>query len=141
MLVLALIFPAGAQTKSESIAYDIQLIRGSDQDQPPVRDGKRIAPNLAGAFHAVFKWRSYWEICSRRVELEAGRATRVRLSAEREVEIDLTNPTQRAIVAFLNGKKVQRTVCPRTEARTLIGGDRDSNSAWFIIVSRSKPGP
>lgn len=139
MLALALVFFAQAQPKTESVAYYIQLIRGSDQDQSPVPNGKRISPHLAGTFHAVFKWRTYWEICSRRVELEIGRATRVRLNAEREVEIDLSDPNRRSVSAFLNGKRVQRTVCPRSESRTFLGGDRDGNSAWFIIVSRNKP--
>jgi hypothetical protein len=93
------------------------------------------------AFHSVFKWKSYWEINSRQVELQAGRTTRVRLNPEREVEIDLTDPSRRAVTAILNGKKVQRTVSPRGEERTLIGGDRDGNSAWFIVVSRNTPKP
>jgi hypothetical protein len=128
-----------AGPKAESVAYYVQLIRGTEQDQPPDPKSKRIHPRLAGAFYSVFKWKSYWEISSREVELEAGRVVRVRLNPERDVEIDLTDPSKRAVTAFLNGKKVQRTVSPRTEARTFIGGDRDSNSAWFIVVSRYEP--
>ena len=128
-----------AGPKTESVAYYVQLIRGTDQDQSPDSKSKRIHPHLAGAFHSVFKWKSYWEITSREVELEGGRATRVWLNPDREVEIDLTDPSRRAVTAFLNGKKVQRTVSPRSEARTFIGGDRDSNSAWFIVVSRYAP--
>ena len=140
ILVTGLVATAGrAGPKAEPVAYYVQLIRGSDQDQSPEPNGKRIHPQLAGAFHSVFKWKSYWEISSRHVELEAGRATRVRLNPQREVEIDLSEPSRRAVTAFLNGKKVQRTVSPRSEERTLIGGDRDGNSAWFIVVSRNTP--
>lgn len=128
-----------AGPKTELVTYYVQLIRGTDQDHLADPKGKRIHPQLAGAFHSVFKWKSYWEISSRHVDLEAGRATRVRLNPEREVQIDLTDPSRRAVTAFLNGKAVQRTVCPRSEARTLIGGDRDGNSAWFIVVSRDAP--
>jgi len=123
--------------KAEPLAYFVQLIRGADRDHSPDPNSRKIPPNLAGEFHSVFKWRSYWEISSRHVELEAGHAARVRLNPEREVEIDLRNPSQRAVSAFLNGKMIQRTVCPRSETRTLIGGDRDGNSAWFIVVSRN----
>ena len=128
-----------AGPKAEARAYCVQLIRGTDQEQSPAPNGKRVHPHLADAFHAVFKWKSYWEISARNVELDTGRATRVRLNPEREVEIDLTDPSRRAVPAFLNGKKVQRTVSPRSERRTLIGGDRDANSAWFIVVSRNDP--
>jgi hypothetical protein len=133
-------FAGRAGPQSEPVAYYVQLIRGTDQEQSPAPNSKRIHPHLAGAFQSVFKWKSYWEISSRHVELEAGRATRVRLNPEREVEIDLTNPVRRAVTAFHNGKVVQRTVCPRSEERTLLGGDRDGNSAWFIVVSRNAPG-
>jgi len=138
-MILAIAVKAGLE--SEKIAYYVQLIRGSDQEQSPVANARKITPKLAGAFRSVFKWRTYWEISSRRVDLESGRATRIRLNPEREVEIDLSAPGRRAVTAFLNGKMVQRTVCPRSENRTLIGGDRDGNSAWFIIVSRYKPEP
>ena len=124
------------QSQAQPVVYYVQLIRGTDTDQSPEPKSKKVDPHLAGAFCSVFKWRSYWEISGRRVELETGRATRVRLNQEREVEIDLTNPAHRAVKAFLNGKVVQQTVCPRSETRTLIGGDRDATSAWFIVVSR-----
>jgi hypothetical protein len=138
MFAASLVAYAGpAETRGEPIAYYVQLIRGTDQEQSPAPNSKRIHPHLAGAFQSVFKWKSYWEISSRRVDLEAGRAIRVRLNPEREVEIDLTNPARRAVTAFHNGKVVQRTICPRSEESTLIGGDRDSNSAWFIVVSRN----
>jgi len=139
MLAIGIVTAAAlAGPKAEARAYCVQLIRGTDQDQSP-SNGKRIHPHLAEAFQSVFKWKSYWEISSRNVELETGRTTRVRLNPEREVEIDLTDPSRRAVTAFLNGKKVQRTVSPRSEQRTLIGGDRDANSAWFIVVSRNGP--
>jgi hypothetical protein len=126
---------------ADPVTYYVQLIRGTDQDQSPNPNSKRIQPHLSGTFHSVFKWKSYWEISSRHVELQAGRATRVRLNPEREVEIDLTDPSRRAVTAILNGKKVQRIVSPRSEERTLIGGDRDGNSAWFIVVSRNTAKP
>ena len=137
--IIALVSRSGLQ--SDPATYHVQFIRGTDQDQSPAPDSKRIPPHLAGAFHAVFKWKTYWEITSREVELEAGHIERVRLNPEREVEIDLTDPSRRAVSAFLNGKRVQRTVCPRGDGKTLIGGDRDGRSAWFILVSRKSAQP
>jgi hypothetical protein len=141
IVLLAIWMATAAGRGAEPVAYYVQLIRGTDQDQSPNPNSKRIQPHLAGAFHSVFKWKSYWEISSRQVALQTGRATRVRLNPEREVEIDLTDPSRRAVTAILNGKKVQRTVSPRSEERTLIGGDRDGTSAWFIVVSRNTPKP
>jgi hypothetical protein len=64
---------------------------------------------------------------------------RVCLSKEREVEIDLSNRKCRKVTAFENGKVVQRISRPLGEGMTLIGGERDQESAWFIVVRRDKP--
>lgn len=141
LMTMAIGICTAAGHGAEPVTYYVQLIRGTDQDQSPAPNSKRIQPHLAGTFHSVFKWKSYWEISSRQVELQAGHVTRVRLNPDREVEIDLTEPSRRAVTAILNGKKVQRTVSPRSEERTLIGGDRDGNTAWFIVVSRNTPKP
>jgi hypothetical protein len=34
---------------------------------------------------------------------------------------------------------IDRTVEPVSESMTLIGGDRDQSSHWFIVVRRDKP--
>jgi hypothetical protein len=62
------------------------------------------------------------------------------LANGREVQIDLSEPTLRTVAAFHNGKLVNQTHSPRSEAMTLIGGDREAGNAWFIVVRRDKPG-
>jgi hypothetical protein len=87
----------------------------------------------------VLKWKNYWEICQRKAEVIPDRATMVWLSNGREVEIDLRRRGKRTVTAFQNGRLVDRTIVPVREAMTLIGGDRDQKSAWFILVRRDKP--
>ena len=120
-------------------AYYVQLIRGTDEDKAPEPNSKLLSPQETGSFRSVFKWKSYWQMSLQRLEVAEGRRTKIRLNPEREVEIDLTQPEHRSVRAFHNGKLMQCALCPRGEARTLIGGDRDSNSAWFIVISRKAP--
>jgi hypothetical protein len=65
---------------------------------------------------------------------------RARLGNGREVEIDLTHPGKRRVSTYHNGRLIDRTVEPLGESMTLIGGDRDPTSHWFIVVRRDKPG-
>ena len=69
-----------------------------------------------------------------------GQTARVRLGNGREAEIDLRNPQERRVAAFQNGQLVDRTISPPGEAMTIIGGNRDGKSVWFIVVRRGKPG-
>jgi len=61
------------------------------------------------------------------------------MSKEREVEIDLSNRNRRKVTAFENGKVIQRAMRPSGEGMTVIGGERDATSAWFIVVRRDRP--
>jgi hypothetical protein len=88
----------------------------------------------------VFKCKGYWEMSRQQVALVPGRAARVQLGNGREVEIDLRNPKERRVAAFQNGQLVDRTINAAGEAMTIIGGNRDGKSVWFIVVRRDKPG-
>jgi hypothetical protein len=122
------------------VTYYVQLIRSSDSERPPQAESSRVEGKLAGRFCGVLKWKNYWEICRRKAEVIPGRATMVWLSNGGEVEIDLSRRGKRAVTAFQNGRLVDRTIVPTGQAMTLIGGDRDEKSAWFIVVRRDKPG-
>jgi hypothetical protein len=68
-----------------------------------------------------------------------GRAARLRLGQEREIEIDLSRPGKRTIAAFRKGKFVDRMSVPMSDGISLMGGDRDEKSVWFFAVRRDKP--
>ena len=82
------------------------------------------------------KWKDYWQVASCRAMVAPGKVTRLRLNSERGVEIDLTCPGKRTVAALWKGDVVGRAICPAGEGLTLIGGDRDQKSAWFIVVRR-----
>src|SRR5262249_11084711 len=120
--------------------YYVQLIRCCDQDQPPESGCRRVGPKLAERFQSVFRCHSYWEISQQKLEVLASRVARAHLRNDREVEIDLTQPGKRRVSTFCKGKLIDRTIEPTGEQMTLIGGDRDQTSHWFIVVRRDKPG-
>jgi hypothetical protein len=141
MLAVAAFAVAGAvRAQERAVTYYVQLIRSSDSEQPPQAESKRVGTKLARAFRGVLKWKNHWEICQRKAEVIPSRATMVWLSNGREVEIDLSRRGKRTVTAFQSGRLLDRTIMPAGDAMTLIGGDRDQKSAWFIVVRRDKPG-
>ena len=139
LAVVAFAVVGATRAQERAVTYYVQLIRSSDSDQPPQAESRRVGTKLAGTFCGVLRWKNYWEICQRKAEVVPGRATMVWLSNGREVEIDLRRRGKRTVTAFQNGRLVDRTIVPAGEAMTLIGGDRDQKSAWFIVVRRDKP--
>jgi hypothetical protein len=124
---------------AEKLTYYVQLIRGNDEGQPPAPGAKAIGPKLSQSLHAVFRWKHYWEISRQEVTVAAGAKTKVVLSNERTVEIDLSQPKKRKVTAFSKNQPVCTTMQPVGEAMTIIGADRDTKSAWFVVVRRDKP--
>jgi hypothetical protein len=142
MLLSMLLAPAMvASAEEKALTYYVQLIRCCDQEKPPEPGSKRVGPKLTERFHCLFGCRSYWEISQEKVELAPGRVARVPLRNQRAVEIDLTQPGKRQVSAFCKGHLIDRTVEPAGEQMTLIGGDRDQSSHWFVVVRRDKPAP
>ena len=136
-LALATIAAAG----DKPVVYYVQLVRCSDQDEAPEPGSKRVGAQLSERFRCVFNCKTYWEIKQQKVEVLPSRSARALLSNGREVEIDLRQPGKRKVAAFHNGRLIERTVEPLSENMTLIGGDRDQTSHWFIVVRRDKPTP
>jgi hypothetical protein len=140
ILAAATLWLSTAAAGEKALVYYVQLIRCSDQEQPPEPGSRRIGPKLAERFQCVFRCRNYWEINQEKVEVLPSKSARVRLHNGRDVEIDLSQPGKRKVSTFHKGRLIDRTIEPVGENMTLIGGDRDQTSHWFIVVRRDKPG-
>jgi hypothetical protein len=140
LVMLACALAGEARAGQGATTFYVQLVRGTETTRPPMPGCKQVGPRLAGTFRPVFKWKGYWEMNRQQVAVVPGQTARVRLGNGREAEIDLRNPKQRRVAAFQDGQLVDRTISPPGEAMTIIGGNRDAKSVWFIVVRRDKPG-
>ncbi len=135
LLASNLVFSAS----EEKVTFYVQLIRGIDENKPPAPGAQRVGPKLARGLHSVFKWKSYWEINRQEVTMPVGGKTKVVLSKERAVEIDLTRPNKRKVTAISDNKPLASATQSVGKTMTVIGANRDSQTAWFIVVRRDKP--
>jgi hypothetical protein len=127
--------------ESQKLSYYVQLIHGGNREKPPLTDAKPIDAKLSKKLRPIYIWKSYWEMNRQKVELARGQKVMVRLSQEREVEISLMHPGKRTVAVYERGKPFSRTIQPIGEEMTIIGGEHDSTTVWFVIVRRDKPAP
>jgi hypothetical protein len=139
VLFVAFILNGSPSAEHQSNTFYVQLVRGNNDDSPPEPGSRPVGIKVARHLRSAMNWKNYWELDRRQVAVCCGKTMRVCLSKEREVEIDLSNRKCRKVTAFENGKVVQRISRPLGEGMTLIGGERDQESAWFIVVRRDKP--
>jgi hypothetical protein len=139
LMVAGLALASEARADEGAATFYVQLIRGTDTDQPPVPGAKSVGPKLAGTFRPVFKCKGFWEIKREQVTVSPGKVKRVQLGNGREAEIDLSAAKERKVAAFQDGKLVDRTSVPHGGGMTIIGGSREDKGVWFIVVRRDKP--
>ena len=139
LMVTAAALAGETRAAAQATTFYVQLIRGTDTQQPPVPRSKCVGRKLAEKFRPVFKCKEYWEINRQEVALSHGQVGRVQLGNGREAEIDLRGSKERTVAAFEDGKLVDRTTMPTGEGMTIIGGSRVDKSVWFIVVRRDKP--
>jgi hypothetical protein len=136
--LILLVVPCLALGADKSaVTLYLQLIRGTDGDQPPVADARLAGPELARRLQ-MFKWKNYWEINRRTVMLGAGEKTRQRMSTEREVEIALTASREMTVCIYTNGKLTRRRTQSLDTPYYIAGGDKDTTQSWFIVLRRDK---
>lgn len=131
--------PMAAAGQADALTFYVQLVRGTDDATPPAPNARRVGGKVAERFRPVFRWTEYWEIKRDQVSVAPGEKKRVRLSPEREVEVEITQTGKRQVTVYSQGRELCRDCKPVGESMTIIGGDRDIRSGWFVVVRRDKP--
>lgn len=134
ILVFWIAAPVVEAADAPKAVHTVQLIRGDDEDKPPAPEAKVVGTRLSTKLRPLFRWKSYWEIQHQKIELAPGEKTKVRLNRDREVEVDLTEAGKRKVTVSQGGKQLARSIRGSGEAMTIIGGERDAHSVWFVVV-------
>lgn len=138
-LLVLLAVNVAAAADDQPVVFYTQLIRGTDQEQLRQQNWKPVGPKLSKKLCPKFRWRNYWEVSRKTLNVQSGKATRVRLSQEREIEIELRNKEESEIRLYTAGKLVRKSRQPLQSKMTIMGGGAEEADCWFIIVRRDKP--
>jgi hypothetical protein len=132
-------FQAWCLAESPGQVFHVQLIRGSDQEQPQNVAWKAVGPKLSNKLGPKFRWKHYWEVARHEVAVHPGQAARVRLSHEREIEIELHGDAESEVRLYRAGKLVRKSRQALPAGMTIMGGGGEEAECWFIVVRRDKP--
>ena len=137
-LALALPWPAAAGD-SEHHKYTAVLIWGTDGQKPDEQNFKEVPKELAKKFH-LFKWKNYFEVTRKDVDLKVGESKNVELSEKCEVKLHLTQKQELEIELFGEKKSVYKgTQSMPLKDELILGGDIAKNStAWFVVLKPRK---
>jgi hypothetical protein len=87
----------------------------------------------------VWKWKHYWELKRDSVVVKPGQKVRKRMSAEREVEIELRDVQTMTARVYFNRRVTRCRSQPVEDAFYVTGGDNGRDQSWFIVVRRDRP--
>src|SRR5262245_39721877 len=99
-----------------------QVIRGTDEEKPPQAGWKPVGPKLSQRLCPKFRWKHYWEVNRQEIGVLPGRSVRLKLTPEREIEIDLAGSGESEIRLYSAGKLVRKSRQPAESQMTIMGG-------------------
>lgn len=121
-------------------ACSVQLIRASNGQRPD--SSTPVAEGLKTQIARVFQWQQFWEVNHRRVMLNPGELTRIRLSPECEVEVQPLSSDVRETRIYIKGLLVSRVrQNVRHNTPTINGASLDESGAWFVAVEDESQEP
>src|SRR5262245_17520586 len=136
VLVGALTTGSGAE---ETTTFYAQLIRGTDREMPEKVSWKPAGPKLSKQLSPKFRWKNYWEVSRHVIPVQAGKVSRIRLNADREIEIDLRGGKEYEVRLFVKGQLTCRSKQSLQSGMSITGGARENNESWWVVVRRDKP--
>jgi hypothetical protein len=115
---------------------DTQLIWGTDQAKPNPSDLKDISPELRKKLCKVFKWKNYFEVSRKEVQLPQQACKRIRMSPKCELEFDQSGANSIEVKLYGENKLVvtKKQVLVPGEPMVLAGDDKN-DSAWFVVIT------
>ncbi len=128
-----------ANAQDHPLTYHVQLVRGTNHPKPDNPEWKPIGPELSKRLAPVFRWDHYWEVNRHPVTVDKARKNRVRLDAERELELELVTPTTLEVRLFRGGELARKTRQASDAKMSIMGGDTSTGESWFVVVRTTPP--
>jgi hypothetical protein len=128
-----------AAAENGTTAFDVQLIRGTDDVKPREASWKPVAAQVNKKLAAAFRPRNYWEVSRLTLSVSPGQPAKARLSADRTVEIQLFDSGEAETRVYFQGKLLRKCRQATHDKICIMGGTRETDESWFVAVSRLKP--
>jgi hypothetical protein len=87
----------------------------------------------------VFKWKNYWEVKRVSIVLKPGQKVTRRMSANREVQLELLPAEKLVMRIYKDGKLTRCRTQPAEATFCIAGGDFMKDQSWFMVVRSDPP--
>ncbi len=141
ILLLTLLFVALPSTCADSIKLTSQLIWGTDGRKPDGLKCRDLEPELKRRLGRVFKWKNYYEIRRKHLEVEGHKVQKVKMSEKCVLEIR-EKPSELLEVKLIGEGRLTKTTRQSIQALRkgellVLAGDAKDNTAdaWFVVLS------
>ena len=121
-----------------TLTFYVQLVRGTDAVSADNPRWRPVGPKLNKALHRVFRWANYWEVSRGKLKVGQAKVIKGRVTPERDVEIELIDGQTMEVRLYQDGR-LSRAARQPISQMCILGGDRQKDEAWFIVVRRDKP--
>lgn len=138
-LVALVIDPVRSAQEGSSVTYCIQLLHGTNDSKAQNPSWKAVGPKLSQVFSPVFKWKQYWEVKREKVIVTGGKVSRVKITTDRDLEIELMKNGQTELRLYRSGELKRKMRTSGESELSILGGDTATKDGWFLVVRRDKP--
>jgi hypothetical protein len=116
----------------------VQLLWGTDEEKSPNPKHRPVEPALREKLKNIpLKWKNYFEVNSKVVEVPLGATRNVSLSETCDLEIKNIDGVQTEVTHFGKGKKSgTRTQAMPKGSVFILGGDAPGATAWLVVLRR-----
>ena len=138
VLVALLLLVSGGfvAAQADSITVQARLVHGTSKEQK----GKMEVPAaIKKKLARVFKWMHYYQLNSKQLNIADATTKTTKLSKTTSIKVTNRKNGRIAVSLYSNGKMlVQKTQTLRPGSYMVLAGNTGTDSAWFIVLSKSK---
>ena len=137
MVVTLLIAASGhIAAQADPVTLQARLILGTSKEQ---KDKMEASGGIKRKLARVFKWKHYYELNSKQMNIADTATKSAKLSRAAQVKVTNMKNGRLSVSLFSKGKMlVQKTQNLKPGSHMVLAGNTESDSAWFIVLSKSK---
>ena len=137
-MAAVLLFAASAQVAAQAdpITVQARLVLGVSKEQ---KDQMEVSAAIKMKLARVFKWKHYYELNSKRMNIADAATKSANLSRAASIKVTNRKNGKVAVSLFSKGRMlVQKAQSLKSGSHMVLAGNTDTDSAWFIVLSKSK---
>ena len=137
-LLTLLVFVGGGfvVAQADPITVQARLVLGTSTEQ---KGKTEVSDTIRKRLAKVFKWMKYYELNSKQLNIADATTKSAKLSKTASIKVTNRKNGKIAVSLYSKGKMlVQKTQTLRPGSYMVLAGNAGTDSAWFIVLSKSK---